>query len=60
MMSAIASAVALSADHVPTGPAVGSTVPAFEAVDQDGKTQTLARLSGSKGTLLVFFRSADW
>lgn len=43
-----------------TGPAVGETIPAFEAVDQTGKTQTLASLTGSKGLMLVFFRSADW
>jgi len=48
------------ADHVPSGPDVGATVPVFEAVDQNGNQQTLATLSGPKGMLLVFFRSADW
>ena len=48
------------AEHVPSGPAVGSVVPAFEVADLNGKPQTLATLTGPKGLLLVFFRSADW
>jgi hypothetical protein len=43
-----------------TGPAVGEVVPAFSATDQNGRTQTLASVTGSKGAMLVFFRSADW
>jgi peroxiredoxin len=35
-------------------------VPAFSAVDQTGKVRTLADLTGPKGFMLVFFRSADW
>ena len=53
-------ASALAADHVPTGPAVGATIPALEVKDLNGKTQTLASLTGPKGLMLVFFRSADW
>jgi len=49
----------LSAD-LPTGPEVGAKVPAFEAVDQTGKTQSLDSLSGPNGLLLLFHRSADW
>jgi cytochrome oxidase Cu insertion factor (SCO1/SenC/PrrC family) len=45
---------------IKTGPAVGDAIPAFEATDQAGKTRTLASLTGSKGLMLVFFRSADW
>ena len=45
---------------VPTGPAVGSTVPEFSAPDQTGKIQTLKSIMGPKGVLLVFYRSADW
>lgn len=45
-------------DH--SGPPVGSTVPAFSAVDQNGKQQTLKGVLGPKGGLLVFYRSADW
>ena len=56
----LATATALGAEHVPTGPAVGAAVPAIDVKDLNGKTQTLASLSGSKGLMLVFFRSADW
>jgi hypothetical protein len=43
-----------------TGPAVGETVPAFSATDQNGRTQSLSSVTGAKGAMLVFFRSADW
>lgn len=42
------------------GPQVGTAVPPFEGVDQFGKPRTLASSAGPKGTMLVFFRSADW
>jgi hypothetical protein len=42
------------------GPQVGATVPPFSGVDQFGKTQNLQSLSGPKGLMLVFNRSADW
>jgi cytochrome oxidase Cu insertion factor (SCO1/SenC/PrrC family) len=42
------------------GPPVGGTVPPFSGSDQFGKTQTLETAMGSKGVMLVFFRSADW
>jgi len=42
------------------GPQVGAVVPAFSGVDQFGKAQTLESLSGPKGLMLVFNRSADW
>src|SRR5579872_1464680 len=38
----------------------GQRAPEFSAVDQFGKTQTLDTLRGSKGTVLLFYRSADW
>ena len=43
-----------------TGPAVGSHIPEFAAVDLNGKRQTFDTLKGSKGLVLVFARSADW
>ena len=52
--------LAVAADHVPNGPAVGATIPALEVKDLNGKTQNLASLTGPKGLMLVFFRSADW
>ena len=42
------------------GPQVGQAVPPFEGVDQFGKKQTLSSIAGRRGTMLVFFRSADW
>jgi hypothetical protein len=50
----------LAAEKVPTGPNPGSTIPAFSAVDQTGRTRQLGDLTGPKGLMLVFFRSADW
>ena len=43
--------VALAADHVPTGPAVGSTIPALEVKDLNGKSQSLSSLTGPKGLM---------
>lgn len=53
-------APSLTRAAVPSGPAIGAKVPAFEALDQNGQKQTLATLRGPKGLVLVFFRSADW
>ena len=39
---------------------VGQRAPAFSARDQFGKLQNLDTLKGSNGTVLLFFRSADW
>ena len=50
----------LSGQSIKTGPAVGQLVPDFSAQDQAGRAQTLKSVTGQKGTMLVFFRSADW
>jgi hypothetical protein len=42
------------------GPTIGSIVPSFEAPDQNGHVQNLKSIAGSKGALLVFFKSADY
>jgi len=39
---------------------VGQKAPAFSLPDQFGHTQTLDTIKGRKGTVLLFFRSADW
>jgi hypothetical protein len=39
---------------------VGQKAPAFSARDQFGAEQNLTTLKGPKGTVLLFFRSADW
>jgi hypothetical protein len=67
-MSAIGLAILLlaSLQAVPSikldaiGPTVGETVPDFELRDQHGASRTLSSLAGPKGTMLVFYRSADW
>jgi hypothetical protein len=47
-------------DVATLGPQVGDRVPLVRLIDQRGRTQTLETLAGPKGTLLLFFRSADW
>ncbi|SRR6266849_34825 len=42
------------------GLAVGQRAPAFSVHDQFGRVQTLESLKGPNGTVLLFFRSADW
>ena len=39
---------------------VGQRAPAFSARDQFGRQHNLESLKGSKGIVLLFFRSADW
>ena len=39
---------------------IGKKAPAFSGSDQFGHEQTLDTLKGSKGTVILFFRSADW
>jgi hypothetical protein len=39
---------------------VGKKAPAFALRDQLGREQTLETLRGKNGTVLLFFRSADW
>lgn len=59
-------AVAVAAQTVPTldvsrlGPPVGAMVPPVAGIDQFGRPQSLPSISGPKGAMLVFFRSADW
>ena len=46
--------------HTSIGLSVGQKAPDFTARDQFGRQQTLDILKGPKGTVLLFFRSADW
>lgn len=55
------SLTAAAADIASLGPAVGDPVPLrIEASDANGTLRTLDDVAGEKGTILVFFRSADW
>lgn len=51
---------ATQVDVTKLGPQVGQVVPALRLQDHLGRTQTLDSVAGPKGTMLVFFRSADW
>ena len=42
------------------GLAVGQKAPAFSVPDQFGRMQSLDSLKGKNGTVLLFYRSADW
>jgi hypothetical protein len=42
------------------GLAIGEQAPAFTARDQFGHEQSNQSLRGAAGTVLLFFRSADW
>jgi cytochrome oxidase Cu insertion factor (SCO1/SenC/PrrC family) len=44
----------------PIGLAIGQRSPEFSLVDQFGHEQSSATLKGTTGTVLLFFRSADW
>lgn len=49
-----------AAPQPPSGPAVGETIPYFEAADQHGAARSFDNLKGPQGLLLLFYRSADW
>jgi hypothetical protein len=49
-----------SIEPMSIGLAVGQKAPAFSIRDQFGQVQTLDTLRGKNGTVLLFFRSADW
>lgn len=42
------------------GPQVGDRMPDFMLPDQHNEQHSLKSLLGSKGAVIVFFRSADW
>jgi peroxiredoxin len=42
------------------GLAVGESAPPFKARDQFGQDQDNQKITGKNGTVLLFFRSADW
>jgi cytochrome oxidase Cu insertion factor (SCO1/SenC/PrrC family) len=49
-----------SAVAPPIGLEVGQPAPSFVLSDQFGHQRSNETLKGSKGTILLFFRSADW
>ncbi len=61
---ALGSAQDDSHSNSPPSPAIGlvagQKAPAFTSADQFGHDQSNETLRGSNGTVLLFFRSADW
>jgi peroxiredoxin len=53
------SLIAQIAPSIP-GIAVGQAIPTIDASDQNGHLQAFRSLTGKKGLLLLFSRSADW
>ncbi len=49
-----------STELMSIGIVVGQKAPPFSLRDQAGNVQTLDTLKGTNGTVLLFFRSADW
>ncbi len=49
-----------SIEPMSIGLAVGKKAPPFAVRDQFGRVETLETLKGRNGTVLLFFRSADW
>jgi hypothetical protein len=58
--SEVRNAIPAQVSPASIGMAIGQQAPAFEAMDQFGRTQTKEALKGPNGTVLLFFRSADW
>lgn len=52
--------VQVTNDNYSTGPEVGQPVPGFTLPDQQGRQRAQPDMTGPKGLLLVFYRSADW
>lgn len=50
----------ISCGPMAIGLQVGQKAPDFSLRDEFGKVQTLETLKGTNGTVLLFFRSADW
>lgn len=58
--SAVMSGARQQVDVNTLGPQPGQKAIEFRLPDQQGRDRTLASVAGPKGTMLVFFRSADW
>ncbi len=56
----LASQATTSPDATEIGIAIGQKMPQFVAPDQSGKEISSETLKGPNGTMLLFFRSADW
>jgi len=60
LIFALGLGVAAQVEIAKLGPPPGAKAIDFTLIDQSGRTQSLSTVAGPKGTMLVFFRSADW
>ena len=60
VLLALAASPLAQTDIATLGPQVGQRAIDFSLPDQNGHIHTLKSIAGPKGTMLVFFRSADW
>jgi hypothetical protein len=60
VFTTVALAAQTPADVTKLGPRVGATVTDFTLKDARGQDHSIRSAAGPKGTMLVFFRSADW
>jgi len=60
VVAAFAASLHAQTDLARLGPQVGDRAIDFSLPDQLGRTRSLRSIAGPKGTMLVFFRSADW
>jgi len=63
MKTVIVVALALAIGQNPTfdaGIRINQKIPSFRLIDQNGATRDYNSIKGSKGAVLLFFRSADW
>lgn len=47
-------------EPIEMGPALNKAAPAIHVLDINDQSASIEQLSGEKGVILVFFRSADW
>ena len=57
--AAEAERIATAAEEMRVGPVVGAPAPAVSVVGPDGAV-SFTEIAGEKGTVVAFFRSADW
>ena len=60
VVSALCASLHAQTDLATLGPRTGQRAIDFSLPDQMGRVRTLKSAAGPNGTMLVFFRSADW
>ena len=60
-LSLLVASMAFASDYAEEwGPAAGTPIPAGSFTSHNGETRTLLDLTGDKGLLILFNRSANW